>query len=120
VHGKSDTEHYTLLDTFFKPYYSLLPNFEEGKEECKAKSILSTEWQKDELSGHGSYCNFQVGIEDAAGDVEAIREGCPERRLWFAGEHTAPFEELGTAAGAYLSGEAVGTRISGKYKTVFV
>ncbi|TVY85125.1 Protein FLOWERING LOCUS D [Lachnellula suecica] len=118
VRGKADAEHYTLLDAFFKPYYSLLPNFEEGKAECKPKAILSTEWQKDELNGNGSYCNFQVGIKDAAGDVKAIREGCPERRLWFAGEHTAPFEELGTAAGAYMSGEAVGTRIAEKYKAI--
>jgi len=52
-----------------------------------------------------------VGVEDADGDVEAMRNGAPERRLWFAGEHTAPFEELGTAAGAYLSGEGVAYRI---------
>ena len=50
-------------------------------------------------------------MEDADGDVEAMRHGAPERRLWFAGEHTAPFEELGTAAGAYLSGEGVAYRI---------
>lgn len=77
---------------------------------------MSTEWQKDELSGYGSYCNFQVGIKEADEDVKAIRNGCPDRRLWFAGEHTAPFEELGTAAGAYMSGEAVGKRILEMYK----
>ena len=44
-------------------------------------------------------------MADADGDVEALRHGCPERRLWFAGEHAAPFDELGTATGAYLSGE---------------
>lgn len=48
-----------------------------------------------------------MGVKDAAGDVKAIREGVPDRRLWFAGEHTSPFEELGTVAGAYLSGEGV-------------
>jgi hypothetical protein len=111
VHGKSTEEHHQLLDEFFRPYYSLLPNFSTENPACKAKAILSTEWQKDELSGFGSYCNFQVGVEDADGDVEAMRHGAPERRLWFAGEHTAPFEELGTAAGAYLSGEGVAYRI---------
>lgn len=43
--------------------------------------------------------------------MKAMRLGVPERRLWFAGEHTAPFEELGTVAGAYLSGEGVALRI---------
>lgn len=48
--------------------------------------------------------------------MRAIRTGCPERRLWFAGEHTAPFEELGTAAGAYLSGEAVAGGMAEMYR----
>jgi len=111
VHKKSDEEHYKLLDEFFSPYYSLLPHFSAEDPACKPKAFLSTEWQKDELSGYGSYCNIQTGIKDADGDVEAMRHGVPERKLWFAGEHTAPFEELGTVAGAYLSGEAVGKRI---------
>lgn len=63
------------------------------------------------MSGYGSYCNFQVGAEDASGDIEAMRYGVPERRLWFCGEHTAPFEESGTVVGAYLSGGAVAERI---------
>jgi len=71
--------------------------------------------QKDELSGYGSYSNFQVGITDADGDVQSMRHGVPERRLWFAGEHTAPFDECGTAAGAYLSGEGVAHRILETY-----
>ena len=115
VHGKSVEEHYQLLDAFFKPYYSLLPNFSAEKTVCKPKAILSTEWQKDELSGYGSYCNFQIGVEDADGDVEAMRNGVPDRRLWFAGEHTAPFDELGTAAGAYLSGEGAAERVLEMY-----
>ena len=112
---KPPAEHHALLNSFFYPYYSLLPNFDNQKPECKPKAILSTEWQKDELSGFGSYCNFQVGIKEADKDVKAMRDGVPERRLWFAGEHTSPFEELGTAAGAYLSGEGVAVRISGVY-----
>jgi hypothetical protein len=115
AHGKSTEGHYKLLDDFFRPYYSLLPNFSPDDAACLPKAILSTEWQKDELSGYGSYCNFQVGVKDADGDVESMRHGVPERRLWFAGEHTAPFEELGTVAGAYLSGEGIAKRILEAY-----
>jgi hypothetical protein len=111
AHKKSDEEYYQLLDDFFKPYYSLLPHFSAENPNCKPKTILSTEWQNDEFSGFGSYCNFQIGMEDADGDVKAIRYGVPDRRLWFAGEHTAPFEELGNVSGAYLSGEGVALRI---------
>jgi hypothetical protein len=32
-------------------------------------------------------------------------KGCPERAIWFAGEHAAPEEEMGTVTGAYMSGE---------------
>ncbi|KAL5350234.1 hypothetical protein ACLOAV_005272 [Pseudogymnoascus australis] len=112
VRNKSTEEHYAILDDFFRPYYSLLPNFAADDENCKPKAILSTDWQDDELSGYGSYCNFQVGIKDADEDVKVIRHGVPDQRLWFAGEYTAPFEELGTAAGAYMSGEAVAVTYS--------
>lgn len=117
VHGKSEEEHYKLLDAFYRPYYSLLPHYSAENPACKPKAFLSSEWQKDELSGYGSYCNFQVGITDAVGDMEAMRHGVPERRLWFAGEHTAPFDECGTAAGAYLSGEGIAARILEVYGT---
>jgi len=59
-----------------------------------------------------------VGVKDAKGDVEAMRRGVPDRRLWFAGEHTSPFEELGTVAGAYLSGEGVALRILEGYGVI--
>lgn len=49
-----------------------------------------------------------VGLED---DIRALRAGVPERGLWLAGEHTAPFVALGTLTGAYWSGEAVGMRL---------
>ena len=56
--------------------------------------------------------NFQVPIADAAGDVRCMREGMGARRkIWLAGEHTSPFEECGTATGAYLAGEEVAKRI---------
>lgn len=116
MHNTSSTTHHALLSAFFMPYISLLPNYSASNPDCEPKAILSTEWQKDEFSGYGSYCNFQVGTEDAKGDVEAMRWGVPERRLWFAGEHTAPFEECGTVAGAYLSGEAVAGRMLRMYE----
>lgn len=115
VYGKSKEEKYRLLADFFRPYYSRLPNYDANDERCVPKAILATEWLKDELNGHGSYCNFQAGIEEADKDLLAIKEGCSERRLWFCGEHAAPFEECGTVAGAYLSGEAVGKRIAALY-----
>ncbi|KAL5330009.1 hypothetical protein ACEPPN_003533 [Leptodophora sp. 'Broadleaf-Isolate-01'] len=111
VHDLPESEHHALLSAFFMPYISLLPNYSASNPDCEIKAILSTEWQKDELSGYGSYCNFQVGAKDASGDVEAMRRGVPERRLWFAGEHCAPFDECGTVAGAYLSGESVAVRM---------
>jgi hypothetical protein len=35
----------------------------------------------------------------------------PERGVWLAGEHTAPFVALGTVTGAYWAGEGVAKRI---------
>ena len=94
MHGLPSEEHYALLDEFFKPYYSLLPNYSADDPICIPKAILSTEWQKDELSGYGSYCNIQVGVKEADKDIESMRKGVPDRRLWFAGEHTSPREEV--------------------------
>ena len=48
-------------------------------------------------------------------DIEAMREGMPERRVWFAGEHTAPVVALGTVTGAWWSGEGVAKRILKAY-----
>lgn len=46
---------------------------------------------------------------------QALREGYPDRGVWFAGEHTPPFIAIGTSTGAYWSGEAVGRRIAQAY-----
>jgi hypothetical protein len=97
------------LRQFFEPYYSRLPNYRA--DACEPLRFLATEWTNDEFSGFGSYCNFQVGMEDAAQDVETIRLGMPDQHIYFAGEHTAPFDGLGTVAGAYQSGEVVAKRI---------
>ena len=96
------------LQNFFEPYYSRLPGYSTN---CGPIRFLATEWCNDEFAGNGSYSNFQVGMTDAARDVEAIRHGMPENHIYFAGEHTAPFDGLGTVAGAYTSGERVARRI---------
>jgi len=107
------------LDNFFAPYYTRLPDYDSKSERCKPSSIIATNWQNDEFSGWGSYTTFQTS--NAADDVqldkdiEALREGCPERGLWFAGEHTAPFVALGTTTGAYWSGDAVAERVAAAY-----
>lgn len=111
------------LNNFFHPYYSRLPGYKEGDVECMPKGWLATRWQEDEMAGWGSYSNFQVsgtgeggqGEVDLAADIEALRLGMPDRGIWFAGEHTAPFVALGTVTGAWWSGEAVGGRIAALY-----
>ena len=77
---------------------------------------MATRWARDSLAGYGSYSNFQVGLESGDEDIETMREGLPEQGLWLAGEHTSPFSGLGTATGAYWSGESVATRIVEAYK----
>ena len=104
-----------FLLSFFKPYYSRLPNYSETDTDCKPTGCLATDWLHDELAGFGSYSNFQVGLEDGDGDIRTMRQGLPDHGLWFAGEHTAPFVALGTATGAYWSGESVGRRIAEVY-----
>lgn len=111
----------TLLATFFEPYYSLLPSYSSSDPNCIPTAALATNWQNDELAGHGSYMNFQVSedVDVAKGgeevrledDIRALRASVPEKGWWLAGEHTAPFVALGTATGAYWSGEAVGMRV---------
>jgi hypothetical protein len=105
VHDQPRSVQDDFLKSLFEPYYSRLPGYDPIDPTCQPKAFLATTWQYDELAGNGSYCNFQVGIEDADECVETIRKGCPERAIWFAGEHAAPEEEMGTVAGAYLSGE---------------
>lgn len=114
-------EYFARLDAFFHPYYSLLPDYSYSSLECKPCGIFATNWQNDELAGFGSYTTFQASDPAKDGevqldqDIEALREGCPERGLWFAGEHTAPFVALGTVTGAYWSGEGVAKRVAEVY-----
>ncbi|KAH6652885.1 flavin-containing amine oxidoreductase [Truncatella angustata] len=104
-----------FLYDFFKPYYSRLPHYNASSPGCQPVASFSTDWVHDHLAGNGSYSNFQVGLEEGDRDIEAMREGLPDQGLWFAGEHTAPFVALGTATGAYWSGENVGKRIMAAY-----
>ncbi|CAO1599284.1 hypothetical protein XANCAGTX0491_003017 [Xanthoria calcicola] len=110
IRGLEGTIRDDWLRDFFEPYYSTLPGYAAIHT---PKRFLATEWCNDDLAGNGCYCNFQVGMTDAARDVEAIRHGMPEQHIYFAGEHTAPFDGLGTVAGAYTSGEKIATRIIG-------
>ncbi|KAH8121367.1 FAD/NAD(P)-binding domain-containing protein [Trichoderma asperelloides] len=104
-----------FLLEFFKPYYSRLPQYSEGSANCQPVCCLATDWVRDELAGYGSYSNFQVGLSNGDEDIKTMRRGLPEHGLWLAGEHTAPFVALGTATGAYWSGESVGKRIVEAY-----
>ena len=115
-------EYSSRLDAFFHPYYSRLPGHSSSSPDCKPSGIVATNWQNDELAGFGSYTTFQASDPAKDGevqldkDIEALREGCPERGIWFAGEHTAPFVALGTVTGAYWSGEAVAKRVAEAYR----
>ena len=109
ITGADAGTRFILLRDNLKPYYSQLPNY--NPQTCVPRRILATEWSRDEFAGFGSYCNFKVGIHDAAEDIRAMRHGIPEHSIYFAGEHTSPFDGLGTVAGAYTSGERVAHRI---------
>ncbi|KAH7356899.1 hypothetical protein BKA65DRAFT_217148 [Rhexocercosporidium sp. MPI-PUGE-AT-0058] len=105
----------SYLINFFKPYYSRLPHFNEESRDCIPVQCLATTWVSDDLAGNGSYTTIRTGVQEADKDIEIMREGLPGRRIWFAGEHTAPFVALGTVTGAYWSGEAVAKRIASSY-----
>ncbi|PVI04732.1 FAD/NAD(P)-binding domain-containing protein [Periconia macrospinosa] len=105
----------SLLLPFFTPYFSCLPNYSPTNPEHQPIALLATGWANDELAGNGSYSNFPVGLEKGGEDVEVMRKGMPERGVWIAGEHTAPFAGLGTVHGAYWSGEGVAGRLLGAY-----
>lgn len=104
-----------FLAAFFRPYFAQLPQYSASSLDCVPCGIVATDWMHDELAGWGSFCNFPVGAHDAEADVEAVRHGWPESGVWFAGEHAAPVGELGTVAGAWLSGESVAARVADKY-----
>lgn len=121
-----------FLIKFYKPYFSRLPNYVEGAQQCTPIDCLATSWVADEFAGNGSYTyacpvhalvlllmlqirTMRTGLKEADKDIETMRAGLPGRSLWFAGEHTAAFIALGTTSGAYMSGEAVAKRIATAY-----
>ncbi|OAP55418.1 hypothetical protein AYL99_10391 [Fonsecaea erecta] len=105
------------LDRFAAAFYSRLPHYDPRDPACVPRAFLMTTWQADPFAGHGSYCNFQVGLERGDEDIEVLRDagGLGTQGLWLAGEHTAPFIALGTTTGAWWSGEAVARRICSKW-----
>lgn len=113
--SQPESEHHNLLSAFFHPYFSRLPHYTANNAAHQPTAILATAWANDPLAGYGSYCNFQVGLEQADDDISVMRAGMPQRGVWLAGEHTAPFVALGTVTGAYWSGEGVAQRIARAY-----
>lgn len=107
--------HLPFLADFFRPYLALLPRHRPGDPACEPAAALATAWAADALAGNGSYTNFRTGLAEGAADLECIREGCPGRGVWFAGEHAAPVLGLGTVTGAYWSGESVAGRVAEAY-----
>lgn len=116
--SRESQEYLDIITNFFRPYFSLLPNYSESDENCHPSGAVATNWQNDDLAGNGSYTNFKVkNVSDAnkvtsyEKIISTIREGMPERGILFAGEHTAPFVATGTLTGAYWSGEIAATKI---------
>jgi Flavin containing amine oxidoreductase len=105
--------HNTPLLPFIHNHIRHLPNYNASSPSCMPIAVLATNWAADELAGNGSYTFFPVGLEAGDEDVRTLRWGMPERGVWIAGEHAAPFVALGTVTGAWWSGDAVARRILG-------
>ena len=114
--SSSSKDYFDIVDDFLKPYYSRLPNFSPSDPTCTPTAVMATKWQNDEYA-HGSYTNFKVHSAERKveldEEVRAMRRGMPERGIWLAGEHVAPFVGLGTSTGAYWSGEMAAMRVLG-------
>lgn len=112
THPRYDTpEGLAAYAEFFQPFFSKLPNYSRREPACTPTKVLATSWGSDEYAGYGSYSNFLTGLVDGEKDIEALREGWEEGRVWFAGEHTAPVLGLGSVSGAWWSGEQVVERV---------
>lgn len=112
---KTAKEKDEFLYAFFKPYYSRLPHYDETAPACTPAGCLATSWLQDDLAGNGSYSNFQTGLENGDEAIRTMRQAVADKGLWLAGEHTAPFVALGTATGAYWSGQDVANRVIDTY-----
>ncbi|KAJ0109082.1 flavin containing amine oxidoreductase [Diaporthe amygdali] len=111
----SAQERDKFLYGFFSPYYTKLPNYSPDSPDCQPVCSYATTWLADALAGNGSYSNFQVGLQEGDEDIKTMREGWKDQGVWLAGEHTSPFVALGTATGAYWSGESVGRQLAEGY-----
>ncbi|KAK9357823.1 hypothetical protein V1504DRAFT_335950 [Lipomyces starkeyi] len=87
---------------FFEPYFSRISGYEPGCDDPEA--IVCTSWSKDSYAGYGSYSCFMTGLKEGDNDIEELRRGLPERKVWFAGEHCSDVLQLATVGGAYGSG----------------
>ncbi len=115
---ESSPEYYEFLNNFVRPFYSSLPGYSTSSESRKPTAFQASKWIADDYAGNGSYANFQVGLEAGDKDIEAMRLGMgPDRGVWFAGEHTAPFVGLGTTTGAYWSGGRAAGQICGSVQS---
>ncbi|RPA84597.1 FAD/NAD(P)-binding domain-containing protein [Ascobolus immersus RN42] len=94
---------------FLTPYFSKLPGYDPSV--VTPVAITRSNWYNDHFTGYGSYTNFLVGNERGADDVVELRKGMPDRNIFMAGEHVAPFVGLGTVTGAYWSGEIAAGRV---------
>lgn len=101
---------------FFRPYFSKLPGYDEKAAECTPAALVATEWSREKWAGYGSYSNFQVGLTKGDEDIIALRDGIPEQKIWFGGEHTAPILGLGSVSGAYWSGEDAAKKLIGNFE----
>lgn len=88
---------------FVMPYISRMP----GYEGSQITMLEMTNWLADPFS-RGSYSYAPVGSRDTRADCHTLSKGVPDKRLWLAGEHAVAIQdgtEIGTAHGAYLSGQ---------------
>ncbi|KAK9477696.1 hypothetical protein V1514DRAFT_295665 [Lipomyces japonicus] len=101
---------------FFQPFYSRIPGFDKTNKLHSPNAVLSTSWSQDQFAGFGSYSNFQIGLTDGENDIDTLRAGFPEQRVWLAGEHCTTPSLLATIGGAYESGQHAAELVVGSLK----
>lgn len=52
--SSAEAQQQFLID-FYEPYFSRLPNYVKGAQQCTPIDCLATSWVTDELAGNGSY-----------------------------------------------------------------
>ncbi|KAK9451503.1 uncharacterized protein V1518DRAFT_408717 [Limtongia smithiae] len=97
---------------FLEPYYSRISGYDATRD--APDGLLHTAWSQDRHAGCGSYSNFQVGLVEGTANVDALRQGMPERRVWFAGEHCSDVLQLATVSGAYEAGQHAGAGVAAR------